>query len=81
MDWSPEQIAAICKRIGNPVSHEGIYNYVLADFSDGDDLFTHLRHQMRRYKKRLHKQGGCILGSGSIHNRPAITDDRSPYGD
>ncbi|HAD43162.1 MAG TPA: hypothetical protein DCF97_08570 [Plesiomonas shigelloides] len=29
--WSPEQISAICKRIGSPVSHEWIYQHVQAD--------------------------------------------------
>lgn len=81
MDWSPEQISAICTRIGYPVSHEWIYNYVLADFYGGGGLFTHLRHRLRRYKKRLHKQRGRILGRRSIHNRPAIIDDRERYGD
>ena len=81
MDWSPEQISAICTRIGYPVSHEWIYNFVLADFYGGGGLFTHLRHRLRRYKKRLHKQRGRILGRRSIHVRPAIIDDRERYGD
>lgn len=53
LDWSPEQISAICTRIGFPVSHEWIYNYVLADFNDGGSLFAHLRYRLKRYKKRL----------------------------
>ncbi len=81
MDWSPEQISAIFTRIGYPVSHEWIYNFVLADFYGGGGLFTHLRHRLRRYKKRLHKQRGHILGRRSIHVRPAIIDDRERYGD
>ena len=55
MDWSPEQISAICTRKGYPVSHEWIYNFVLADFYGGGGLLTHLRHRLRRYIKRLHK--------------------------
>lgn len=80
MDWSPEQILAICTRIGYPVGHEWIYNYVLADFYGGG-LFTHLRHRLKCYKKRLHKQRGRILGRRSIHVRSAIIDDRERYGD
>ncbi len=81
LDWSPEQISAICTRIGYTVSHEWIYSYVLADFNEGGALFTHLRHRLKRYKKRLHKQRGRILGRRSIHDRPRIIDDRGRYGD
>jgi IS30 family transposase len=81
LDWSPEQISAICARIGYSVSHEWIYNHVLTDFNDGGRLFTHLRHRLKRYKKRLHKQRGCIVGRRSIHDRPAIIDERGRYGD
>tara|TARA_R100000750_G_scaffold2401_2_gene2071 strand:+ start:24701 stop:25090 length:390 start_codon:yes stop_codon:yes gene_type:complete len=81
VDWSPEQISAICARIGYPVSHEWIYNYVQADFYGGGGLFTHLRHRLRRYKKRLRKQRGRILGRRSIHDRPAIIYERARYGD
>ena len=35
----------------------------------------------KRYKKRLHKQRGHILGRRSIHDRPAIIDQRGRYGD
>ena len=81
LDWSPEQISAISTRIGYPVSHEWIYNYVLADFNAGGTLFAHLRHRLKRYKKRLHKQRGRILGRRSIHDRPRIIDERGRYGD
>lgn len=81
MDWSPEQISAICTRIGYPVSHEWIYNYVLADFHGGGGLFKHLRQRLRRYKKRFHKQRGRILGRRSIHARPAMIDNQERYGD
>lgn len=81
LDWSPEQVSAICSRIGYPVSHEWIYNYELADFNGGGSLFTHLRHRLKRYKKRLHKQRGRILGRRSIHDRPAIIDELGRYGD
>ena len=81
IDWSPKQISAICTRISYPVSHKRIYNHVLADFYGGGGLFTHLRHRLRRYRKQLHKQRGRTLGSRSIHDRPAVIDDRARYGD
>ena len=81
LDWSPEQISAICGRIGYPVSHEWIYQHVLNDHDRGGSLFTHLRHKLKRYKKRLHKQRGRILGRRSIHDRPEIINERGRYGD
>lgn len=81
LDWSPEQIAAICKRIGLSVSHEWIYGYVLSDFQQGGELYLHLRHRLKRYKKRFHKQRGRILGRRSIHQRPEVVCRRARYGD
>ncbi len=81
LDWSPEQVSAICKRIGRPVSHEWIYTYVLANFKQGGNLYLHLRHRLKRYKKRFHQQRGRILGRRSIHDRPAVVNDKSRYGD
>lgn len=48
-DWSAEHILDICKRLGYPVSHEWIYNHVLADFYGGGGLFSHLRHRLRSF--------------------------------
>ncbi|EBC1279625.1 IS30 family transposase, partial [Salmonella enterica] len=41
--WSPEQINAVCRRIGSPVSHEWIYQYVQTDKASGGELYRHLR--------------------------------------
>jgi len=79
LDWSPEQVSAICKRIGRPVSHEWIYTYVLANFKQGGNLYLHLRHRLKRYKKRFHQQRGRILGRRSIHDRPAVVNDKSRF--
>ena len=81
LDWSPEQISAICGRIGYPVSHEWIYQHILNDHDRGGSLFTHLRHKLKRYKKRLHKQRGRILGRRSINDRHEIIDEQGRYGD
>ncbi|EGN75172.1 transposase, IS30 family [Idiomarina sp. A28L] len=81
LDWSPEQISAICKRIGRPVSHEWVYTHILADFKQGGQLHAHLRHRLKRYKKRLHKQRGRILERRSIHERPRIVEHRERFGD
>src|SRR5690554_3818671 len=69
-DWSPEQISAVCKRIGRPVSHEWIYTYIIRDFKRGGQLHKHLRHRLKRYRKRTHKQRGRIVDRQSIHDSP-----------
>ena len=44
--------------------HETIYQYIVADKKNGGELYTHLRHQHKRYRKRY----------GSAHNRTGIKD-------
>jgi IS30 family transposase len=62
-DWSPEQIAGTFKKDGIiSLHHETIYQYVLSDQKAGGDLYTHLRHQGKTYRKRY----------GSAHNRTGI---------
>lgn len=80
-DWSPEQISAVCKRIGRPVSHEWIYTYIIRDFKRGGQLHKHLRHRLKRYRKRTHKQRGRIVDRRSIHDRPAVVETLGRYGD
>jgi len=66
-DWSPEQIAGRLREEGAlSVHHETIYQYVLADKKSGGQLYTHLRHQRKTYRKRY----------GSAHNRTGIPDRR-----
>lgn len=79
--WSPEQISAICKRIGNPVSHEWIYRHVQADKANGGELYKHLRQGKRRYRKGYGTKRGRIPDAVSIEQRPAVVDERSRLGD
>ena len=66
-DWSPEQIAGRLREEGVlSVHHETIYQYVLADKKSGGQLYRHLRHQRKTYRKRY----------GSAHNRTGIPDRR-----
>jgi len=81
IDWSPEQIAAVCRSIGRPVSHEWIYSHIIRDFRRGGELYKHLRHRLKRYRKRTHKQRGRIVDRRSIHDRPEIVGTRERYGD
>ena len=68
--WSPEQISAVCKRIGSPVSHEWIYQYVLADKARGGELYKHLRQGKRRYRKGYGTKRSPIPDAVSIEQRP-----------
>lgn len=82
--WSPEQIHGRLKKEKLPsISHESIYQRVLADKLSGGDLHTHLRCQ----KKRKKRYGSTMAGRGSIpnrvdiDNRPTIVDSRKRVGD
>jgi transposase, IS30 family len=82
--WSPEQIAGRLKRDGlAPISHETIYQRVLADKNAGGQLYLNLRCKKQR-KKRY---GSGTSGRGGIPNRididerPAIVETRKRVGD
>lgn len=79
--WSPEQISAVCKRIGKPVSHEWIYPYIYADKARGGELYKHLRQGKRRYRKGYGKKRSPIPDAVSIEQHPAVVDERSRVGD
>jgi IS30 family transposase len=81
--WSPEQISHWLyndKRLR--ISHEWIYQYVLADKQAGGSLYRHLRCQKQR-KKRYgqYSRRGRIPEAISIEQRPAIVDTRRRFGD
>jgi len=87
LQWSPEQIASTMKTDpdgpGLAVSPETIYRYVWEDKRAGGTLYTHLRHGLKKRRKR---QGSKDL-RGKIHNRvdidqrPAVVETRKRLGD
>lgn len=81
-DFSPEQISGILKRKGFALSHEWIYQYVLADKKREGTLHSHLRCQRKR-KRRYGKpdKRGQIKGRISIDTRPPIVAARTRLGD
>jgi len=82
-DWSPEQISGWLKReCSLSVSHEWIYQYVIADKRQGGDLYRHLRCQKQR-RKRYGSYGrrGQLRNRVSIDERPAVVERRGRYGD
>jgi IS30 family transposase len=84
LDWSPEQISGYGKLYNLfSISHERIYQYVLADKKAGGKLYLHLRHGKKRYRKRY----GSAVRTGPIKNRvmiderPSIVNDKKRLGD
>lgn len=83
LDWSPEQISRWLWRCRqSSVSHERIYQYVLADKKAGGHLHKHLRCRKQR-KKRYgsRERRGQLHDRRSIESRPAIVERRSRIGD
>lgn len=85
-DWSPEQIAGRLEKEGVvTVHHETIYRYILADKRSGGDLYTHLRHQHKTYRKRYgsaHKRNrNGIPNRTDIEERPESVNAREHVGD
>jgi len=82
-DWSPEQVSAwLARREGLRISHEWIYQYILADKQRGGDLYKHLRCQRKRRKRYgRYDRRGRLPGRVGIEQRPAIVAERKRLGD
>jgi IS30 family transposase len=64
------------------ISHEWIYQHVLADKRAGGDLYKHLRCQKQRRKRYgTYNRRGKLLNCHSIEERPAIVNHRKRLGD
>jgi transposase, IS30 family len=83
LDWSPEQVSGWLKRYhAIQVSHEWIYQHILADKQAGGDLYRHLRCQKKRRKRYgSYDRRGKIPNRVSIDERPAIVEERTRIGD
>jgi len=83
-EWSPEQIVGRFADDGMiSLHHETIYQFVLADKALGGQLYKHLRHQNKTYRKRYgsaHNRSG-IPNRVDIDKRPAAANDRKRVGD
>lgn len=82
-DWSPEQISLwLAQERQLAISHEWIYQYVLADKRHGGDLHRHLRCQKPRKKRYgAYDRRGQLSNRVSIDERPAIVECRPRLGD
>jgi transposase, IS30 family len=83
-DWSPEQIGGYAKRHKLfDVSHERIYQFILKDKQNGGNLYKHLRHQHKKYRKRYGSPNrlGPIRNRRFIDERPIVVDEKKRIGD
>lgn len=88
-DWSPEQICGRLKRSEQPekinLHHETIYQYILKDKRAGGDLYTHLRHRNKTYRKRYgsahNRSKNGIPDRVDIDQRPGVANNRERFGD
>jgi IS30 family transposase len=84
LEWSPEQISGYGKRHGLfEISHERIYQYVLADKLSGGTLYLHLRCGKKRYRKRYGspKRTHTIKNRVFIDDKPEVVNQKSRLGD
>jgi len=82
--WSPEQIAGRLKLEGlETISHETIYQRILADKNEGGSLYTHLRCKKKRKKRygSSKSKRGTIPNRVDIDQRPKVVDDKTRIGD
>jgi len=82
-DWSPEQISGrLKKEQGMCISHEWIYQHILADKQANGDLYKHLRCQKKRRKRYgTYDRRGKLPNCRGIEERPAIVNSRKRLGD
>ena len=88
-DWSPEQIAGRLTAqppaalAGKRVSHETIYQYIYEGEGRYEHLWPHLaRAHRKRYRKHGRKHHKALIPERiSIHDRPAVIDERGRFGD
>jgi IS30 family transposase len=82
--WSPEQISGRLKVENKAtVSHETIYQFIYNDQKSGGDLYTHLRqnHKKRRKRTKTNDRRGQIPDRTSIDERPVVVDTKGRVGD
>jgi len=82
--WSPQQIKGRLKKEQQiNIGCETIYRHILKNKEQGGNLYTFLRHQNKKYKKRYGKNDyrGRIPQRVDINERPPIVDKKTRVGD
>lgn len=81
--WSPKQISGRRRRNrSRPISHETIYRHVRQDRREGGQLWKHMRHMSKPWRKRRSspRTRGRLVGKRHISERPASVERRGEYG-
>lgn len=81
--WSPEQISGRLKLDGVlEISHETIYRHIWRDKAEGGQLYIHLRHGLKRRRKRYgsNDSRGRMAGKRCISERPECIEKREIHG-
>ena len=84
VDWSPEQITGSLRALGEKVpSHETIYQHILTDKENGGELYKHLRHPVKSYRKRglVRERRGRIKNQVMIDERPKEVEQKERIAD
>ena len=83
VEWSPEQSSNKFRDLyGIQVSHEWINQHVREDKRQGGELYKHLRHPKKYWKRTGNgDQRGKILNKISIEERPEVVENRERIGD
>jgi IS30 family transposase len=82
-EWSPDQISGYGKRHQLfSISREWVYQFILKDKQLGNDLYRHLRHQHKKYRKRYGSSSKEVIRNRrSIDKRPKIVDNKTRVSD
>jgi IS30 family transposase len=88
-DWSPEQICGWLRREGQTekveLHHETVYRTILDNKRADGDLYTHLRHRNKTYRKRYgsvnNRSKNGIPDRVDIDQRPEQANNRERFGD
>lgn len=83
-DYSPEQVYGECLKLGLAcVSPERIYQHIWEDKKNGGTLYTHLRRNGRKYRKRgaAKDSRGILKNRVDIDQRPKIVEEKKRFGD
>ena len=86
LQHSPEQIKGKMRLdIGQTISIETIYKFIYDDKKNNGNLYTHLRWQNKKRKKRFQKRNRVRTFGGllrkSIHDRDPIIETKERFGD
>ena len=80
--WSPEQIKGYADKNGlSMISVEWIYHFIREDKRLGGTLYKYCRHRLKHRKRYVGAGVQHIPNRVSIHERPALINEREAFGD